>query len=91
LSAFLHIRATPRAARSGIGGWRVGVGGREELEVRVREAPSDGAANAAILRLLAERLRLAHSALEIVSGQNSRHKRIRVALEEEEMRRRLDI
>jgi len=59
--------------------------------VRVREAPSEGAANDAIVRLLAEQLDVPRSEVEIVSGHASRHKRIRVSLDENEMRRRLGV
>ena len=53
MSAVLPVRVTPRSARPGIGGWRAGADGRKELEVRVAEAPTDGAANEAVVKLLA--------------------------------------
>ncbi len=71
---------TPRSAKPGIGAWRDGPNGRE-LEVRVREAPSDGAANEAVIRLLADHLGIARSAVEITGGQSSRHKRLVIAIE----------
>jgi hypothetical protein len=33
----IAIRVTPRSAKPGIGGWRAGADGREELEVRVAQ------------------------------------------------------
>jgi len=80
---------TPRSARPGIGGWRASTDGREELEVRVTEAPSDGAANAAVIRLLAVALGLSKSQLTLVAGHTGRHKRIAVPLEIVEVRRLL--
>jgi uncharacterized protein (TIGR00251 family) len=89
LKSQISIRVTPRSARPGIVGWRPGADGREELEVRVAEAPADGAANAAVVRLLARSLGVSRSEVEIVGGLTSRHKRISVPLEFDEIRRRL--
>jgi uncharacterized protein (TIGR00251 family) len=85
----IAVRVTPRSSKPGVGGWRPAADGREELEVRVSEAPADGAANAAVIRLLAIALSVPRSQLEIVAGQASRHKRIAVPLELEEAKRRL--
>lgn len=51
--AQIAIYVTPRSVKPGIAGWRAGADAREELEVRVVEAPTDGAANAAVVKLLA--------------------------------------
>jgi uncharacterized protein (TIGR00251 family) len=89
LSAVLPIRVTPRSAKPGIGGWRAGADGRKELEVRVAEAPSDGAANGAVVKLLAKALGISRAEVKIVSGATSRHKRIVIPFDFEEARRRL--
>jgi len=89
LSAILAVRVTPRSARPGLGGWRTGADGREELEIRVAEPPADGAANDAVVKLLAKALGISRSELSIVSGATSRHKRIAIPFELEEARRRL--
>ena len=86
----LAIRVSPRSAKPGIGGWREGADGREELEVRVAEAPTDGAANEAVVKLLAKALGISRSELSIISGETSRHKRIAIPFELEEARRRLE-
>ncbi len=85
----IAIRVTPRSSKPGIGGWRASGDGREELEVRVAEAPADGAANAAVVTLLAKALSLPRSQLEIVAGHSSRHKRLALPLEPDEVRSRL--
>lgn len=66
MAEVLQIRVTPRSARPGIGTWRVGADGREELEVRVAEAPTDGAANDAVTKLLAKALGISRSQLSII-------------------------
>ena len=53
------------------------------------EAPTDGSANAAVVKLLAKALGVSKSKVEIVAGQTSRHKRIAVAMELEEIVKRL--
>ena len=85
----IAIRVTPRAARSGIGGWRTGADGREELDVRVSEAPTDGAANEAVVKLLAKALGISRSEVTIISGLTSRHKRVALPFDAGEARRRL--
>lgn len=83
------MRVTPRSAKPGIAGWRAGADGREELEVRVGEAPADGAANEAVVKLLAKALGVSRAEVRIVSGAASRHKRVAIPFELEEARRRI--
>ena len=67
----LHIQ--PRASRTELAG-RHG----DALKVRVAAPPVDGAANAELVRFLAELLGVAKSAVEIVSGVSGRRKVVRV-------------
>jgi uncharacterized protein (TIGR00251 family) len=46
--------------------------------VRIREAPVEGKANEAVIRLVAERFRVPKSAVKIVSGLTSRNKIIEI-------------
>jgi uncharacterized protein len=85
----IAIRVTPRSAKPGVGGWRTLPDGREELDVRVAQAPADGAANEAVVKLLASALNIPRSKIEIVSGKASRHKRLLLPLGEDEIRARL--
>jgi hypothetical protein len=80
---------TPRASKPGIGGWRPGADGHEELEVRVAEAPVDDAANQAVVKLLAKALGISRAEVRIVSGMRSRHKRVAIPFDVQEFRRRL--
>jgi uncharacterized protein (TIGR00251 family) len=79
----LHIQ--PGAKTSEI----VGLHG-EALKIRLAAPPVDGKANAALLEFLAKKVGIARTALELVSGQTSRSKRVRIAgLSAEEARARL--
>jgi hypothetical protein len=89
MSHMLAVRVTPRSAKPGIGGWRTDADGRDELEVRVAEAPADGAANEAVIRLLAKALGISRSELTIISGTTSRHKRVAIPFDLAEARGRL--
>ena len=89
MTGVLPIRVTPRAAKPGIGSWRAGADGREELEVRVAEAPADGAANDAVVRLLAKALGVSRAEVKLVAGAASRHKRVAIPFDVDEARRRL--
>ncbi len=89
MTSRLAIRVTPRSAKPGIGGWREGVDGREELEIRVTEAPADGAANEAVVKLLAKALGISRAEVRVISGAASRHKRVEVPFDAAEIRRRL--
>lgn len=60
------------------------------LLARVIAAPVDGAANMAVIKLIAQSLRIAPSRVALVSGHQSRHKRVRIdGLDAGEVRARL--
>jgi uncharacterized protein YggU (UPF0235/DUF167 family) len=64
------VRLTPRAAHDDV----IGPGHDGALRVRVHAAPVDGAANEAMLKLIAARLGVPASALSIVAGTTARRK-----------------
>ena len=81
----IDVRVVPRASRATVVGMR---GGR--LLVRVTAAPVGGAANEALVRVVAKRLHVAAGALRVVSGLTSKLKVIEVdGLDEAEALRRL--
>ena len=67
------VRLTPRG-----GGDRVEGVVDGELRVRVAAPPVDGAANAALLRLIARELGVAAGAVRLVSGETARRKSVAV-------------
>jgi len=74
----LAVRVTPRGGRDAVEGWVRDDAGRAVLKVRVAAAAADGAANAAVVALLAKALSRPKSAFTLVSGQTARVKRIAV-------------
>ena len=74
----VEVRLTPRADRDGIDGVRQDGEGEARLAVRVTAAPVDGAANQALIALLARRWRLPKSAFALVAGESARSKRLSV-------------
>jgi uncharacterized protein YggU (UPF0235/DUF167 family) len=74
----LAVRVTPRGGRDAVEGWTRDAAGRAVLKVRVAAAAADGAANAAVLAVLAKALGRPKSSLTLVSGQTARVKRIEI-------------
>ena len=71
--AEIEVRVIPRARRDEIGGERGGL-----LVIRLSASPVDGAANAALCRLVARRAGVPTRRVTIVRGQTSRDKVVRV-------------
>ena len=85
--ARMTVRITPRASRDEIVGEREGV-----LLVRVTAPPVDGAANEALVKLLAKVVGVPQGDVLIASGATSRTKIVEVAgLELHEVRLRLGL
>ena len=81
----VDVRVQPRASRDRIAGFRDGT-----LRVYVGAPPERGKANASVLRLLAKTLGIARQRVQIVRGETSRTKRLRIAgMTEDEFRKRI--
>ncbi len=65
----LSVRVQPGAHTNEVMGFQEGV-----LRVRVSAPPHEGRANAALVKLLAERLDIAPSRVQVLRGQGSRQK-----------------
>jgi uncharacterized protein YggU (UPF0235/DUF167 family) len=74
----LYVRLTPKAALDRIEGIETAADGRSHLKARVRAVPENGAANAALVRLVAKALGVPGSAVSVVAGGTSRLKTLRV-------------
>ena len=68
------VRVVPRSSRSEIVGLHNGA-----LKVRLTAPPVDGAANAELIKLLAKTFGGGKSDIEIIGGETSRNKRIKIA------------
>jgi uncharacterized protein YggU (UPF0235/DUF167 family) len=85
----LVTRLTPKSSRDGIDGIETLADGRVVLKVRVRAVPEAGAANAALLQVLAKSLKLPGSSLTLATGATARLKTIHIAGNPAELAERL--
>ncbi|WP_424362290.1 DUF167 family protein [Methylocystis parvus] len=75
----LWLRLTPKGGRDAIDGVDTMADGKTVLKARVRAAPEDGKANAALIELIAKALAAPKKAVTIRSGETSRVKKLFVA------------
>ena len=71
--AILRVRLTPNGGRNALGAYQAGV-----LNARVASAPVDGAANKALITMVAKELDVAKSRITLHSGETSRDKAVRI-------------
>jgi len=69
----LNLHIQPRASKNQVCGLQ-----DNALKIRLTSPPVDGAANKLCREFLADLLGVPKSAVEIISGETSRHKRIRI-------------
>jgi uncharacterized protein (TIGR00251 family) len=72
-SASIGIYVQPRASKTEVSGMHDGL-----MRIRLAAPPVDGAANAALVAFIAERLDIARSRVRVISGLASRRKVVRV-------------
>mgnify|MGYP000877434386 CR=1 FL=1 len=85
MDTLLKLHVTPRGSKSEITGWR-----NDTLCVKITAPPVEGAANAAIVKFVADSLGVRKSQVELVSGERSREKTVRISgLTDAEVRQRL--
>jgi len=70
----LTLRIQPRASRDEIAGPY-----GDALKVRITAPPVDGKANAHLLRFLADLFGVPPSAVELISGESGRDKRVKIS------------
>lgn len=72
----LAVRLTPKGGRDYIDGSEVLADGRAVLKIRVRAAPSEGEANAALIKLIAKAVGVPPRDVSLVAGATARIKRL---------------
>jgi len=73
------VRLTPKGGRDAIDGIARLADGRSVVKARVRAAPSEGAANAALLALMAQALDIARRNVSLTAGATARIKQVKIA------------
>lgn len=86
----VDVRLTPRSGKDAVEGIERRPDGRPVLKVRVRAAPFEGAANTALLHLLADALDTAPGRVTLIAGATARVKRVAVAGDPEQLIARLE-
>jgi len=75
----LFVRLTPKSSSDALDGVGTTSDGSKHISARVRAVPDKGAANAALERLLADRLGLPKRSVSVVAGATSRLKTVRLS------------
>jgi uncharacterized protein (TIGR00251 family) len=85
----LTVRLTPKGGRDRLDGIVLDADGRPAIKVRVAAPPVDGAANVALIKLLAKELGVPKSSIRFVSGETARIKRLHIAGNSAELEQKL--
>lgn len=76
MAQIITVKVSPRASKHA---WTVDAQGT--IKVSVTSAPERGKANKEIIESLAKKLRVPQSAIEILTGETSKQKRIKIDVE----------
>ncbi|MCX8053293.1 MAG: DUF167 domain-containing protein [Armatimonadetes bacterium] len=83
--AVIRVHVTPRGSRNEVAGWY-----GNTIHIRTTAPPVDGAANAAVVKLMADFLGVRKSQVRILAGENSREKTLSIeGLSDDEIRSRV--
>lgn len=77
-ATLISVRLTPKGGRDALDGISTLSDGRTVVLARVRSVPEDGAANAALVKLIAKSFEVSASQVSLVSGATSRLKSLRI-------------
>ncbi len=74
----LFLRITPNAAQTKISGKFIDEKNQEYLKIKVAEVPEDGKANEELIKFLSKLLKIPKSKIEMIRGETSRIKVVRI-------------
>jgi len=75
----ITVRLTPKGGRDAIDGFEQLADGRAVVKARVRAPPHEGAANAALIALLADLVDTARRNVSLAAGATARIKQVKIA------------
>lgn len=75
----IFIRVTPNAGQTRVVGKFTDEKNQEYLKVNVASVPEDGKANEELIKFLAKKLKIPKSQIEIIRGETSRLKVLRIS------------
>ena len=87
----LAVRLTPNGGRDEISGIELDADGKACLKARVSVVPEKGKANKALIALVAKSLGVPKSSIDLVSGDTSRKKILRIDAEPEDVIKKLEL
>lgn len=79
----MSVRVVPRAAKDDI----LGVMADGALKVRTHAPPTEGKANACMLKFLSKQWKIPRTNIEILSGETGRNKRLRICNANDKLRK----
>ncbi len=80
----MNVHIQPGASKSEIAGMH-----GDAIKIRIKARPVDGAANAALIDFIATNLGVTRKAVRILRGEKSRQKTVLIAVQADEVERRL--
>jgi len=80
----VNVHIQPGASKSEVAGMH-----GDAIKIRIKARPVEGAANAALIEFIATNLGVTRKAVKIVRGEKSRQKTVLIAVQADEVERRL--
>ena len=84
----VYFRLTPKSSKDAVDGLQI-IAGAQAFQARVRAIPEDGAANAALEKLVSEWLQVPKRSVQLATGGKSRRKSIAISGDGDELDRLL--